>query len=471
MIGRSSLWRRLLLMVVAVSAAPVLFVWLAPWYETTIEAEHRALLTDAIAEARAAGTALAPIAERYGVRLRALDDAGRVVADVDRTLDTRWADIVGVMGLSPAQRRTLERYDTRLPPVAERPVVDAVRGGAAGGFGCRLTPDRLVLVCEQATRSEDGRIVHGQTGSPRSVRSLYGARYQLLKLAVQVAGLALLAGLWLVWRARRPLRRLRAEVLARTAQPVSTRAITVPRWVEAAEMATAFNALLAALEQQRHNQVAFMADVAHDIKNAAATMAACGEALGRDAAPGPERMARIRRALDASSARVTRLAEDFVELARADAGLPDVERVRFDLRPRLEALVIAAQSRNPTLAVELTGGSALVDRAPEALDRAWANLLDNGADFAGRGGGHLVVAISTDAAAVHVTVTDDGPGIAEADRPRIFERYFSRRTDGSGLGLAIARAIIEAHGGRIAVGEASGGGTVVRVALPRTPSA
>ena len=100
---------------------------------------------------------------------------------------------------------------------------------------------------------------------------------------------------------------------------------------------------------------------------------------------------------------------------------------------------------------------------PARLDRAVANLLDNAAKYSSR----VEVRLG---AGGELTVRDHGPGIAEADRARVFDRFYraaeARGRPGSGLGLAIVRQVAEGHGGSVAAEAAEGGGALLRLRLP-----
>jgi two-component system, OmpR family, sensor histidine kinase MprB len=100
---------------------------------------------------------------------------------------------------------------------------------------------------------------------------------------------------------------------------------------------------------------------------------------------------------------------------------------------------------------------------PARLDRAVANLLDNAAKYSDR----VDVRLAGDG---ELTVRDHGPGIADADRPRVFDRFYraadARGCPGSGLGLAIVRQVAEGHGGSVGAEAAAGGGALLRLRLP-----
>jgi signal transduction histidine kinase len=154
--------------------------------------------------------------------------------------------------------------------------------------------------------------------------------------------------------------------------------------------------------------------------------------------------------------RLSRILDDLLTLASADEGTLALatEDVRLDdLAGRAgDAMRSLAARRSITIAVD--GAATTVTGDPERLRQALGNLVENAVKFSPDGG---VVGIRTASrnGSASVTVTDDGPGVAEADRDRIFERFFradrsrTRGVAGSGLGLSIALEIVEAHGGRI----------------------
>jgi signal transduction histidine kinase len=110
-----------------------------------------------------------------------------------------------------------------------------------------------------------------------------------------------------------------------------------------------------------------------------------------------------------------------------------------------------------------------IECRPAALGRAIANLIDNAVKY----GGEAEVGLSDGAEEVEIRIADRGPGIAEADREKVFapfhriEQSRSRETGGTGLGLALARDIVRGHGGDITLGDRDGVGLVARVVLPR----
>ena len=125
----------------------------------------------------------------------------------------------------------------------------------------------------------------------------------------------------------------------------------------------------------------------------------------------------------------------------------------------------------PDIANQQIKAPIFVTGLPRSGTSALLNLLVNAHRY-GRDGGMVRLALKRGRREILFTVADDGPGIAEADQPRIFERFYrprteaARRIQGSGLGLPIARAMVELHGGRIWLESRSGEGAILHIALP-----
>jgi two-component system sensor histidine kinase MprB len=157
------------------------------------------------------------------------------------------------------------------------------------------------------------------------------------------------------------------------------------------------------------------------------------------------------------------LVSDIIVLARdGDAAAP-VEEIRLD------GLVLEAVDRAhlhaPSVVFETRAAPCVVEAAPDRLGRAVNNLLDNAAKHSPPGGVVEVAVVGGE-----VTVRDHGAGVAAADAPHVFDRFYrgagARDRPGSGLGLAIVRQVAEAHGGTVSVEDAPGGGALFRLTLP-----
>jgi two-component system sensor histidine kinase MprB len=137
--------------------------------------------------------------------------------------------------------------------------------------------------------------------------------------------------------------------------------------------------------------------------------------------------------------------------------------VRLDLVA--EDAIRRAARNHPDVPIEADLAPTTVVGTPASLERAIANLLDNAAKWSPPG---APVEVTLDGG--ELTVRDHGPGIAEADRPHVFDRFYrstsARSMPGSGLGLAIVRQVVQAHGGTVTAGNAPGGGAVFQIHFP-----
>jgi two-component system sensor histidine kinase MprB len=172
--------------------------------------------------------------------------------------------------------------------------------------------------------------------------------------------------------------------------------------------------------------------------------------------------------VDAQLKELTTLVGDLVDMARDDERTgAEPEPVPFN--QIVERAVERAHRRAQSLHFDVSLQPGEVRAQPALLERAVMNVLDNAAKWSPPGG-HVGVTLEANSA-WHLTVTDQGPGIAPEDLPHLFERFYraesARSMPGSGLGLAIVRNVVTAHGGSIDVTSASsGGGTRVDIVLP-----
>ena len=175
------------------------------------------------------------------------------------------------------------------------------------------------------------------------------------------------------------------------------------------------------------------------------------------------------------SERMTTLVDDLLDLTRLQAGRLRLRTAPCDLRALAERLARTveplAERRGQRLVIDLPKRPVTATVDAGRLERALLNLLVNAHRY-GRDGGMIRLALKRGRREIQFTVADDGPGIAEADQPRIFERFYrprteaARRIQGSGLGLPIARAMVELHGGRIWLESRPGEGATFHIALP-----
>lgn len=298
------------------------------------------------------------------------------------------------------------------------------------------------------------------------------------RTTVAVLGGALFMALWLGWRMGLPLARLKQQALDRAARlapddaPHPTHALVLDREDEFGDLAGAFNTLLAALEHQKRGQEAFVADLVHELKNPVAAVRSAAEALQRTEVDA-DRAARLARILETSSSRLDHVVTRFLELARAQAGLPGAERQTVDVGALARGIAdsTAADPRFSDVTFTVAGPQhAAIPGVASAIESALRNLVENAASFAPLGDGEAQVWIDIEAKplAVELRVRDSGPGITTDDLPHVFDRYFTKRKTGlgTGLGLALVKAVAEGHGGTASVRSTLGDGATFSLSFP-----
>ncbi|MEW1758128.1 HAMP domain-containing sensor histidine kinase [Streptomyces cyaneofuscatus] len=281
--------------------------------------------------------------------------------------------------------------------------------------------------------------------------------------------LAVVAGVtWLVTRrALRPVEGIRREMAAITASEDLARRVPEPgSRDEIAALARTTNETLTALEASVERQRRFVADASHELRSPIASLRTQLEVAEAHPAlldlPGAV----------ADTVRLQVLAADLLLLARLDAGeKPGAARLEVGALVREEVSQRTGDRIPVTVEVEAAEDASYeVNGSRGQLARVVGNLLDN----AQRHAESLVaVRVAADGAGVRVEVRDDGAGVPEDERERIFERFVrlddarSRDDGGAGLGLAIARDVATRHGGTLTVHRAPEGGAAFRLQLPR----
>ncbi len=288
----------------------------------------------------------------------------------------------------------------------------------------------------------------------------------LLLVELLVAGAALgLATLLVVRATRTALRPLSAviETATRIADGETKLRLEPNRTdTELGSLAAAFDqmvdALETAIEEARASDAAtrrFLADASHELRTPVAALQASVETLLREQPERPERD-RLEAAVARDSERLGRLVDDLLGLARLEA---HPARVAVDLASVARPLVEAAHARAPQAEVTLNADSGVIVRGdPDALERVLRNLIDN-ALGAIQPTGRIDVGLHRINGHLQATVRDDGPGVPEDQRQRIFERFvrLDPSKPGHGLGLAIARRIAQQHAGDLTCDDSSSG--------------
>ena len=354
-------------------------------------------------------------------------------------------------------------YLYTLPPGSTTPVRTPA--------GDRMLHDDLSEYGEHATAG--GRPVAIITTARTYLQSQVEQTFARL-LVIGVPVLLVLAGgtVWLVaGRALRPVEQIRVAVTAITSAGLSQRVPEPGTGDEIGRLARTMNDMLARLDDAAARQRRFVADASHELRSPL-TAIRTGLEVGLahpDRAPWPQIAHRAVR----QSQRLEQLIAELLVLAKADAHQPAARRQPVDLAALLADL--AATAPAPGIGIELSVPPGTTTAGnPEDLSRMFRNLLDNAVRYARR---RVLITAAARPEGIVVEIADDGPGIPEEERERVFGRFVrldasrEQASGSAGLGLAIAREIATAHGATIVLTEAPGGGTRAVVTVGSTAGA
>jgi signal transduction histidine kinase len=279
-------------------------------------------------------------------------------------------------------------------------------------------------------------------------------------------------GLYVLRSVARPMARVTAGA-ARLAEGDLDARIDVDTPDEFGDLARQFNAMTASLKEHQARLVEseklagvgrLAAGVAHEINNPLAVILGYVRLL-RKKAEGP--LAEDLAVIEEETLRSREIVEGLLDLSRPIA----VEREDVDLRAVCdEAVARLADTRKLDGVRVDVEGEARVEGTASKLRQVFLNLVQNGAEAAGAGGG-VEVRIAPSDGGAEISIADTGPGVAPEARSRMFEPFFTTKPAGTGLGLAVSQGIVRAHGGDIAIESAAPRGARFVVRLPaRTPA-
>ncbi|HET6819824.1 MAG TPA: ATP-binding protein [Candidatus Limnocylindria bacterium] len=240
-------------------------------------------------------------------------------------------------------------------------------------------------------------------------------------------------------------------------------------------MADRLSDSLRMLQADRDRLREFVADVSHELRTPIAALRTFTE-LQHD---GQLEEAQRREFLERSTEQISRLewmSNNLLDLSRIDSGIFPLDMRSGDLRDPVRSAVEAqaeiAEQRGISVVSRVPTSPVMLRFDRERILQLLGNLIGNALKFTPRGG-EVIVELADAPEAATLIVRDSGPGIPEAELPRVFDRFFrgtnvgEARASGSGLGLAIARSIVEMHGGQIEVASAVGTGSTFTITLPR----
>jgi len=311
----------------------------------------------------------------------------------------------------------------------------------------------------------------------------------LTEFAVTAAALvlALLGGWWLVRLGLRPL-----EDVERTAESIAAgnldqRVPGADQQTEVGRLARALNVMLeriqvafsarvaseARLKESQDHLRQFVADASHELRTPIAAVSAYAELFERGAAEKPEDLARVLSGIRTETARMDRLVNDLLTLARLDEGVP-MEQAPVELVALASDAVRTATAVGPDWPVRFWAARPIEvrgdkDRLRQVVDNLLANVRAHTP-----AGTSTTVRVDEVGDQAEIDVHDTGPGMPADEARRVFERFYrvdqarARTAGGSGLGLSIVAAIVAAHGGTVFAASSPGNGMTVTVRLPKS---
>lgn len=408
------------------------------------------------------------------IRLRADDISGLLAAGTIPGSVTVADDEVALVQIIDSEGKVVGGSAN----VAGRPAVTAARPPVGGTVVERVgglpIDDETFLVLARTLETPGGAYTLVVAASLEDVAESTAALVTLLWLGIPVLLLVVGGGTWVVvGRALSPVEAIRREVAAISGTEIARRVPEPSTEDEIGRLARTMNDMLDRLQAAQERQQRFVADASHELRSPLASMRTQMEVelshpeAGRREATMAEMLEEV--------ARMQRLVDDLLLLARADAGSLTEREADVDL----DDIVLSearrlrqSGGRDGDIEIDTRRVSAGQVRGdPDQLTRATRNLLDNAQRHAR---GRVSISLAEANGVVTLSVADDGDGIPAAAQARLFERFVrvdagrARESGGAGLGLAIAQAIVLAHGGSIALEAGHGPETRFVVRLPGT---
>ena len=312
----------------------------------------------------------------------------------------------------------------------------------------------------------------------------------LIELAVTAGALvlAMAGGWWLVRLGLRPLEDVERTADSIAAGNLDQRVPGADDTTEVGRLARALNVMLERIEAAFSARVAseerlkeserhlrqFVADASHELRTPIAAVAAYAELFERGAAQHADDLPRVFTGIRSETARMERLVNDLLTLARFDEGLP-IQITPTELVGLAADAVRTASTVGPGWPVQFTASHPIevmgdATRLRQVIDNLLANVRAHTPE-----GTLTTVHVGQEADMAEIVVKDTGPGMSSEDAKRVFERFYrvdasrARNQGGSGLGLSIVAAIVSAHGGTVSAESAPGEGMTVTVRLPVIP--
>ncbi len=486
LLGR--IWLRLLLVNIIVVMVPVVGLEFARAYERQLlQALERdmndqaALSVSWLEQDLVEGTALgAPrhgqlltrAAERTRTRIRVLGPRGEVLSDSHEggPPEGREPAPPSLLGRSMSASDLASRSSSAWPEVPERVEVRrALTGEHSASTRVAHRPSAVFLFIASPVRSPDGQ-VQGAVYVTRStlpvLEELHRVRRSLLKVVLVTLAISISVTLLLAFSISSPLGRL-ARAAARITRGERQVPIPVAGAGEIRELAQSFKVMTEELDQRLRYISDFAADVAHEFKSPLTSIRGAAELLAEGASEVPEDRERFLQNILLDAERLDRLVTRLLVLSRIEAREGHLTLV--DAMALLERVGQRASQAPGAAPIELvlTAERRWVPGHEADLEIAVSNLIDNAQRYS-RAGEAPQLLLADDRGGLRITVRDRGPGIPEARRSKVFDRFYTTDAErgGTGLGLAIVSSVARAHGGAAWLECPASGGTEAHLWLP-----
>ncbi|MCP4539121.1 MAG: HAMP domain-containing histidine kinase [Chloroflexi bacterium] len=312
---------------------------------------------------------------------------------------------------------------------------------------------QIIGVAEVSKSTQDGE------------RFLSTLRYMLLIAVLVAAVTSLLVSIFLARRLSRPIREMEQATQRIAAGDLDVRLGGYPP-DEVGRLAESVNRMAGRLKQLEIARAQFIGEISHDLRTPLTAIKGLLVNLIDESQPDNRSSLEL---AERETDRLIRLVNQLLDLARWQGG-----RLELDCRPANVGAIVhdavdlvagRARHRNITLKTDISATLSTISADADRLQRVILNLLDNGIKFT-PGGGQVTITAVHQAEAIEISVQDTGPGMSDEERERAFEPYHRGQGGGTGLGLTIARAIVEAHGGRMGIESTIGQGSRMWFTLP-----
>lgn len=325
-------------------------------------------------------------------------------------------------------------------------------------------------------RMSELKVAEARQARAQAARWNSVADYAGLGLGVLLLAGAVAVTFWLRRGALQPLRDI-SQAMRRFGSGRKRTRAPVAGPAELRDMARTFNEMANSLAHQQEQQLAFLAGVAHELRNPLSALKLSTALVDRDRAPPtPERMQRTLALVGRQVERLDRMVGDLLDATRIEAGKLELRPEVRDARELAREVVELYRSGDTghVLQLSMPDTPVLVRVDAARLEQVLTNLVSNALKYS-PAGSRVDVTVRRQDAEVVLAVADQGIGISEEDRRLLFAPFqrsgnARQRAPGVGLGLSVARRIVEAHGGHIEVDSQPGTGSVFRVHLVLAPA-